>query len=367
MPPEYRLFFDAPILAAYRYTSRPFNLQLVLSPLSQYETLGQVVDRASLNTSISKEGQVVTDARYFVKNRGVPNFRLTLPEGAELWSATVNDNAVVPVADQKANLIPLPQRADPNAVVVLDLKMAARSKNPDRVRVAAPIVSAPVMLAEWKLEPDTGQRLVYRQGSLTPAGGVADVSGFVGLTRTFSGRLSGQAWAALWTAIVLVVLAMLAWRWASAEPANRFSVRHIVGAVIGLLLLAGVGAALIVLGRLAEEQSQLLPRQLTFLAPVQQSGSALTVDLANISDKASGWSSLGYAWPVLLALIVWGYGLVTSRKWFRPVAWILGWTLLAWAVLRWPNGAPALFGLAGLFLLIHIVGPGVWRWWRTER
>ena len=30
VPPEYRLFFDAPILAAYRYASRPFNLQLAL-------------------------------------------------------------------------------------------------------------------------------------------------------------------------------------------------------------------------------------------------------------------------------------------------------------------------------------------------
>ena len=33
VPPEYRLFFDAPILAAYRYTSRPFDLKLALSPL----------------------------------------------------------------------------------------------------------------------------------------------------------------------------------------------------------------------------------------------------------------------------------------------------------------------------------------------
>ncbi len=39
VPAEYRLFFDAPILAAYRYTARPFNLQLVLSPLAQGDTL----------------------------------------------------------------------------------------------------------------------------------------------------------------------------------------------------------------------------------------------------------------------------------------------------------------------------------------
>src|SRR4030095_4456531 len=114
VPPEYRLFFDAPILAAYRYTSRPFNLRLALSPLAQGDSLSQVVDRASLTTRISKEGQVLTDARYFVKNRGNPNFRITLPDGTQLWSATVNGAAVVPVKDAKANLIPLRPPTAPN-------------------------------------------------------------------------------------------------------------------------------------------------------------------------------------------------------------------------------------------------------------
>src|ERR1043166_4877631 len=75
VPAEYRLFFDAPILAAYRYNARPFNLQLVLSPLAQGDTLSQVADRAALETRISKQGQVVTSAKYFVKNRGQPHFK----------------------------------------------------------------------------------------------------------------------------------------------------------------------------------------------------------------------------------------------------------------------------------------------------
>ena len=48
VPAEYRLFFDAPILAAYRYAARPFNLKLALSPLAQGDSLSQVVDRAAL-------------------------------------------------------------------------------------------------------------------------------------------------------------------------------------------------------------------------------------------------------------------------------------------------------------------------------
>ena len=115
VPAEYRLFFDAPILAAYRYTARPFNLQLALSPLQQGETLGLVVDRAAFTTRISKDGEVVTDAKYFVKNRGNPHFRLALPADTTLWSVTVNGATVVPVKDGNANLIPLPQRTIPRA------------------------------------------------------------------------------------------------------------------------------------------------------------------------------------------------------------------------------------------------------------
>src|SRR5687767_9964690 len=101
VPAEYRLFFDAPILAAYRYNARPFNLQLVLSPLAQGDTLSQVADRAALETRISKQGQVVTSAKYFVKNRGQPHFKLTLPAKTELWAATVNGVTAVPTLDRE--------------------------------------------------------------------------------------------------------------------------------------------------------------------------------------------------------------------------------------------------------------------------
>ena len=90
---------------------------MLLSLLAQGESLSQVVDRAVLTTRISKEGQVLTDVRYLLKNRGNPHFRFTLPKGTDLWSASINGVSIVPVTDGAANLIRLPQRADPNAVL----------------------------------------------------------------------------------------------------------------------------------------------------------------------------------------------------------------------------------------------------------
>ena len=296
VPPEYRLFFDAPILAAYRYTSRPFDLKLALTPLAQGDSLSQVVDRASLTTHISKEGQALTDVRYFVKNRGHPNFRLVLPPGTQLWSAAVNGAAVVPVTDAQANLIPLPQHADPNAVLTLDLKLAG-TNDPKVLTLAAPVVNAPVMLAEWKLEPDTGQRLVYRRGSLTPAGGILDVSGFAELARLFAGEDRRSALVSLFATLALLALAVLAWRWAGQEGTYRFSARHLAGTLLGLLALALAAGTLVNLANLAQEQKRTVPRDVTMLAPVQQPGSALTVEVANLADKPTVFGFAHFAWP----------------------------------------------------------------------
>lgn len=366
VPAEYRLFFDAPVLAAYRYTSRPFNLQLALSPLVQGETLSQVVDRARLSTRISKEGQAITDATYFVKNRGQPHFRLALPPDTELWTVTVNGARVVPVRDQQSHLIPLPKLADPNAVNQLDLVLAARAKDAQRVVAGAPLVVAPVLLAEWKFQPDTGQRLAYRGGTLMPAAGVVEASGFAGLNRTFTGPQAGRAGMLAVALVAFVALALSAWGWAS-RASFKFEFRHTAGALIGLAAFVLAGVALAGLANLAAAQPGDVPHGLTFLAPVQQANSAMTVDLANVPDRLTAGSVVARSWPVLLALAVWLYTLVTSRRWFKPVGLVLGWTVLAWAALRWPQGAPAFIGVLGLFLVLHVLLPSLVRLARVPR
>ncbi len=360
VPPDYRLFFDAPILSAYRYTSRPFDLKLALTPLAQGDSLNQVVDRASLTTRISKEGQVLTDARYFVKNRGNPHFRLTLPPGTQLWTAAVNGASVVPVTDAQANLIPLPQHADPNAALTLDLKLAS-TNNPELVKVAAPVLSVPVMLAEWRLEPDTGQRLVYRRGSLTPVDGMLDISGFAELARLFTGPQRDRAQLLFLAALALMALALPAWRWGAQAGTYRFSARHHAGLLVGLLAFGLAIAALLSLGDLAQDQKRSVPRDVTLLAPVQQAGSALTVEVANLPDKPTVLGFLRYAWPALLGLAIWAIGWITDRQGSRTVGWVVGWMLLAWAALRCPNGATIFLAVLTAFLLFQVVIPALRR------
>jgi hypothetical protein len=355
VPTEYRLFFDAPILAAYHYVTQPFNLKLTLSPLVQGDSLSQVVDRAVLSTKISKEGQILTEVHYFIKSRGNPNFRLSLPKGTELWSATVNGAAVVPVSDAGANLIPLPQGLDPNAVINLELQLAAKASNPEKIDVSAPITGTPVMLTEWKLEPDAGQQLLYRRGSLKPTGGVLDSSGFAQLARLV---LGDQALPGLLLIVVtpaLLFCALIAWRRAHAA----------IGLKRGTLLAGGTLAVLVglvcflnLLDQVAH-QTVYLPRQLMFLAPIQQAGSVQTIQVANVPDKAFAPEIFGNTWPILLALPLWFAAWASNSKSAKRICWLAGWAILAWTALHAPNGGVAFLILVLGFALINAIIPAL--------
>lgn len=364
VPPEYRLLFDAPILAAYRYAARPFNLKLALSPLTQGDSLSLVVDRASLTTRISKEGQVLTDARYFVKNRGNPHLRLTLPGETRLWSASVNGVSVVPVTDTNSNLIPLPQGGDPNAVLTVDLKLASVSKYPNQVQVAAPMLNAPVMLAEWRLGPDAGQRLVYRRGSLTPAGGETDNSGFAQLARAFSMPYIAQSTMTLLPMLALIVVCLVSFLWAGGAAA-KLNTRHVIGLLLGGCSLF---VTAVLLNSFADQVSRLQAasvRDLIFVAPVQQAGSALQLDVLNLHEKASLLGVLGSAWPVLFSFAFWVFAWTNRKQSIRNPALLLGWLLLVWVSLRTPNGAIAFLILIVAFGIVHLVAPVLMRSWRT--
>ncbi|HEV2692555.1 MAG TPA: hypothetical protein VG347_06625, partial [Verrucomicrobiae bacterium] len=360
VPSEYRLFFDQPVLAAYRYSARPFNLKLALSPLMQGDSLAQVVDRATLTTRISKEGQAITEARYFVKSRGNPNFRVTLPEGTQLWSAMVNGAAVVPVMDGKSNLIPLPQHADPDTVLTLDLKLAARSPEAKHVTVAAPIVAAPVMLAEWKLEPDEGQRLIYLAGTLTPADGAPDASGFAQIAQTFRSGRALKVISSLVVALAAVAVALFVWRWATGGGAHKFSPRHLLGALLGGGAVLFTGVSLLRVAGAFESIASDVANSVAFLAPVQQASSALTAEVVNVPANAATFAYGGALTLALLAVAFWVFGLVRGKK---AVFGIIGWTFLAWAALRLPNGAPVFLIVLTVFIVVRAIVPGLKQLW----
>lgn len=364
VPPEHRLFFDAAILAAYRYSARPFNLQLEMKPLAQGETVNQVVDRASLLTRISQEGQVLTEARYFVKSKGTPYFRVTLPDGMELWTAVVNGSAAVPVKDGTAKLIPLPQGKDPNAVNTVELKLAARAKNPSHLALGVPQVAAPILLAEWRLEPDANRRLTFEKGTLSPViATTPDISGFAEVARLLWPGSGREELGRFGEGLGLLLVGLVLWRWAAQGAVSRFSARHVAGSLVGLV---AVVLALVCFGQVADagrSTAVVQPPDLQFLIPVQPAGNTLAVEVGNVEREVGWWVRVRLAWPALVGVIVWAYALVATDGLLRRLLGLAGWVLVFWAALRWPNGATAFFVLWMVFVLVQLIVPSLRALW----
>ncbi|HET6408206.1 MAG TPA: hypothetical protein VFG14_10030, partial [Chthoniobacteraceae bacterium] len=111
------------------------------------------------------------------------------------------------------------------------------------------------------------------------------------------------------------------------------------------------------------EQHGQLPRELTFGAPVQQAGQAMTAEVSNIGDEYSALDWIGYVWPAFFVPFVWGYAWLANR----PGVMVIGWTLLAWATLRSPNGGSVFLLVIAAFVIIHVVRPAFRELWRVPR
>ncbi len=360
IPPEHRLLFDAPILAAYQYTARPFSLELALHSLGLGETVHQVVDRAALNTHVSREGEVVTEASYFVKSQGYSHLRLSLANDAQLWEAKVNGVKVVPVADRKETLIPLPTKVDPSAVLSVNLKLASKSKEKKLVNLAAPALSVPVMLTEWTVAPDDEYRLQFKEGTVAPvASSQENRSGFAWLWQALQGHYADDWQMPLMAMPALLLIGVLSLRWATKQNTFRWSATHLFGTGFGLLACGAALCWLVALMAFAINHPIASTPGLNIVAPIQEPGQALAIQVKNIEVEKffyAPWS----AWPAVFGAALWMYLPLKVRSGAgRKAGIILGWMLICWAALRLPNGAPAFFGVVLAFVVVHVLVPSL--------
>jgi hypothetical protein len=366
IPAEYRLLYDAPVLAAYQYTGRPFELSLALTPREQGETVPQIVDRAVLNTHVSRDGEVLTEARYYLKSKGHSYLRVLPQTGVRLWSAEINGVKVVPVMEEKAHLIPLPQSNDPNALIPLTLNLASKSAARGLIQVDAPVLSAPVVLLEWKIEPDDGERLRFRGGNLEPEQRSADVSGFGWLERLIAGNYGRRMQARLVIALALLGVAAMVWGWVLRNRPFAWNRKGVSGVIVGVV---ACGMGLVALGGVARHGAahrSETPVDLKFTVPIQAAESSLSVQVETLSLEPTPAVVLGYAWPALVGLLAGVASLLSSDRRVRGVATAVAWTFVFWAVLRVPNGGNLFVGALGGFFLLQVALPFVVEIWRRR-
>src|SRR5882672_1490317 len=164
-------------------------------------------------------------------------------------------------------------------------------------------------------------------------------------------------------ALAAFALCSFAWRWSTGGGAHKFSPRHLLGGLIGCGAIVFAGVSLLRLAGAFEPISTDVANSVTFLAPVQQAASALTAEVANVPANTSTLAYGGSLTLVLLAVVAWILGAVRGQK---STFGILGWTLLAWATLRLPNGAPGFLAVLAAFLVLRVVIPALNQLWRVS-
>lgn len=96
LPQQLVLKTTNPILLAYRYVHPPYQLGLKITRHKELAVQVASIEQANYYTLITRDGLAVTTARYTVRNSRKQFLRLTLPQGAEVWSVFVGGKGEKP-------------------------------------------------------------------------------------------------------------------------------------------------------------------------------------------------------------------------------------------------------------------------------
>ena len=343
LPAEYRLLSNAPSLAVFQYTSRPFALEIDLDWYERAEAVDQVVDFASLASTLSRDGQVVTEARYFVKTRGRGSLRLVLPEGVRLWETRVDGAVINAQTDADRTIVPLPARLNPNHPVEVRMRFGHESGKSGRsvLRLTAPRLLAPTVMTEWTLQADPDRKLLPRGGNAELGGGRENRAGF----HWIAGRAGIRAG--------LLFALVLAGGWLLR---SRSGWRVPVGC---LVLGCAICASLLLMAEAALDGRSAV-NALTYTSSVVPPGAPISIRVANLEVGQAAFS-----WPGILsicaALVVGGLAFRSRdrRRGLLPPAL----ALLAAGLLLQEGGAVVFFGLMALCLFLIVLSRSL-RWLR---
>lgn len=349
LPSEFRLLTSSPSLAVYQYTARPFALEMDIQWYEPAETVDQVIDFAKLASRISRDGEVVTEVRYFVKTRGRGALRLELPETVKLWEVRAGGQIVNAQIDGRETLIPLPPRVNSNEAVEVVLRLGQSAQSGGSSVLVSPKSLAPTVLSEWTVSGDPGQLLVPRGGSAQLTRPVLTETGFEWVT----------------TRAMVATLAVIL-----ATGGAGFLLRSGRGwrSVAGFFLAGVVAICALNLAVTAGKDRRPNLATLTYSATVVPAGETATIRLANLGATRamiSPWGVIAGAVGgvlILSAVILAGKG----RKiggWRVPV----GAVLLTAGVLAQRGGAVAFFLLLALALFGGLLLPQLVRWLRRPR
>lgn len=146
---------DFPVLLAWKARGGEVAIPLEVRTHPDVDMLVTLVDTALADTLITVDGRRMTHLRYAVRNNRNQFLRLALPEGAEVWSASVAGRGVKVAKGEGGVLVPL-VRSDASGgslsaflVDVVYVENGADLGKSGTARMELPRVDAPTSQLQW--------------------------------------------------------------------------------------------------------------------------------------------------------------------------------------------------------------------------
>ncbi len=367
LPHEYALLVNDPVLKAYKYVRVPHAARLAVRRFGTQPLLDHVADHISLRTRLSREGEAVTEATYFVKNTSQQFLSVKLPAEARLWSARVDGEAVRALDDGKGMaLIPIKRLQDANTPSRVELVYAeARPKLRwfSSVALKAPVSVAQSVFARWTLTGPAKLALVPGEGNMMPP--PMPESGLRALLEAASSVVTG-----LWeeagplvimSVILAALLAGLAFQCGRGRLVSFGSVLLIMLALVAALVSWRVFDMDDVADgyRYAGHGRSLSAGDLSFTKAVTMSDRELSVGVRVVPVWMGGAGGMArLAVGGLAGLTVALIGLRSRRR--RALKLAAGLTLLVWSIAGVPRAIPVLAALIVTGLAVALI-VGAWR------
>lgn len=165
---------DFPVLLGFKAHGGDVNIPLEVKSHPNVDMLVTLADLASAQTLVTEDGRRMTRVTWAVRNNRKQFLRVTLPEGAEVWSASVAGRGVKIARDDKGVLIPLVRSdASGGALAGFGVELVyvesgePLAKGKGWAKLALPRIDAPTSLLQWSVYVPSSLRINAKEGDGT--------------------------------------------------------------------------------------------------------------------------------------------------------------------------------------------------------
>jgi hypothetical protein len=183
---------NQPLLLGFRYVGETFSLPLTIKKHAELAVLTTVVDSAVYTGMQLNDGRRMTRVSFSVRNNRSQFLRLTMPAGADIWSAMVSGKTVTPATDEQGHvLVRIPSSSQGQdlssfPVVLVYVETPAKPAAPSgSIKVALPTIDVPQLHVMYNY-------YLPAEGDYTVGWGRMGFSGDMELVKEFAKAVAGQ-------------------------------------------------------------------------------------------------------------------------------------------------------------------------------